>query len=30
LWGHANTNAELVKAARDQIAGLSADSAAED
>jgi phenylpyruvate tautomerase PptA (4-oxalocrotonate tautomerase family) len=30
LWGHANTNAELVKAARDQIAALSADSAGED
>jgi phenylpyruvate tautomerase PptA (4-oxalocrotonate tautomerase family) len=29
LWGHANTNAELVKAARDQIAELGADSAAE-
>jgi phenylpyruvate tautomerase PptA (4-oxalocrotonate tautomerase family) len=29
LWGHANTNAELVQAARDQIAELSADSPTE-
>ena len=29
LWGHANTNAELVQAARKQIAELSADSPAE-
>jgi phenylpyruvate tautomerase PptA (4-oxalocrotonate tautomerase family) len=29
LWGHANTNAELVEAARAQIAELSADSSTE-
>ena len=29
LWGHANTNAELVQAARAQIAKLSADSPTE-
>jgi phenylpyruvate tautomerase PptA (4-oxalocrotonate tautomerase family) len=29
LWGHANTNAELVQAARAQIAELSADSPTE-
>jgi phenylpyruvate tautomerase PptA (4-oxalocrotonate tautomerase family) len=29
LWGHAHTNAELVQAARSQIAELSADSPAE-